>query len=106
VATVRASLGAHRRRQDVGILVNGVPVGTWNFHRGDDKIKRLVQFPAAVINGSQFAHVEFRIADCRSPAEMGVSKDERELGINLRLLKVREITPLANPRDGSTKAAA
>jgi hypothetical protein len=103
---VRASLGAHRWRQDVGILVNGVPVGTWNFRRGEDKTRRLVQFPAAVINGSRFVHVEFRIADCRSPAEMGVSKDERELGISLRSLKIREITPGANRQGGSTTKAA
>ncbi len=93
VAMVRPSLGAHRSRQDVGIIVNGVPVGTWSFKEGEDRVKRFVQFPAAVVNAAELARVEFHIADCRSPAELGLSKDDRELGINLHSLKIREITP-------------
>jgi hypothetical protein len=82
------SAGSHQR-QGVSLSANGEPVGEWHVDAAADRmpLTKKLSIPASLL---QSGHLElkFRIANPMSPAQVGLSADDRRLGIGLIRLKV------------------
>jgi len=92
-AKTRAYVKDRRPSLKVRIVVNGVPLDRWEF-LNDEVIKRKAILPASLWNGNEekaVLRIVFQIEDPRSPAALGLSGDERLLGLGFDELIVREI---------------
>jgi len=69
-------------RQYAEVLVNGQRVGTLSFDTFDI-VEQKLRLPAAVIGNSENIEIAFLVRTARSPAELGLSDDQRRLGIGV-----------------------
>lgn len=70
-------------RQMVALRLNGVPVARWALERPE--VRSLVLPPAAVRPENVLV---LELPDAASPARLGVSRDERELGVAVEWMRV------------------
>lgn len=83
-AALRAFVWPQHPTLDVEVLAHDVPVGRWRFDYRHDRgiVERLVTIPPELVQRGPVA-LRFRIPGCASPRELGLSRDERRLGIGL-----------------------
>ncbi len=68
----------------VTIVANGRAVETLEYRLGDPRGERAVTIPGAVFAGANgVLRLEFRTGGLRSPAELGLSRDPRRLGLGV-----------------------
>jgi len=65
------------------VLVNGSRVGEWSFGADSPSGARSMVIPSHLLTGETL-NVTFELSDPRSPAELGVSADERPLSFSLQ----------------------
>ncbi|MGO8867120.1 MAG: hypothetical protein ACLQME_11520 [Alphaproteobacteria bacterium] len=88
-AVVGALIGGARQSVSATIAVNGVTVGEWHFAGGSGPAPRQVIVPRHLVSGTGDMVVEFTVDDPVSPAALGMSSDERELGLSFASLAVK-----------------
>jgi hypothetical protein len=69
-------------RREVEVLVNATKVAHWSFDRGG-VVRRTARIPASLVGSDGVVRIEFRLAEHRSPQQLGVGADTRQLGIAL-----------------------
>jgi glycosyltransferase involved in cell wall biosynthesis len=69
---------------EVDVLVNGTRLATWPFRHPTDFsfVERVVVIPCDLLVDG-VVHLQLSIPDARSPRELGMSQDERRLGLGL-----------------------
>ncbi|MFI5020430.1 MAG: hypothetical protein ACHQRJ_02090 [Alphaproteobacteria bacterium] len=72
------------------VRANGVEVGRWRFALGATDGSRSVFIPRAVLERRMPPEISFEIADPISPLELGISTDERRLGLAVREVDLAE----------------
>lgn len=97
-AAVRAFVWPQHPRLAVEVVANGVPVGRWHFEHRQDRgvVERVAMIPAELVRHEP-VELQFRIPGCISPRELGLSQDERQLGIGL--VKAQWVTEAEWRRD-------
>jgi glycosyltransferase involved in cell wall biosynthesis len=83
-AIVRAFVPPQRPTLDVDVMLGSTRVATWTFRHPADfgfVERRIRVTPELVVDG--WLRLAFVIADARSPQELGMSPDDRQLGIGL-----------------------
>jgi Glycosyltransferase 61 len=83
IATARAHLNSLIPSQQVHIVANGIMVGRWDFSLGESNSRRSVSIPTSILHRKIPIQLEFQITNPHSPAEAGVSRDRRKLGVGL-----------------------
>lgn len=78
-----------RPRLTVDPEINGHAVEPWVFEGTSELCIHRVSVPAAWLGGDSL-DISFRMSDVRSPLELGVSDDARQLGIGLQRVKIME----------------
>ena len=81
---VRAFVWPSHPALEVDVMAKGTHLTTWAFHHPGDTgfVERSVVIPPdARVDG--VVHLELAIPRCRSPRELGMSHDERRLGLGL-----------------------
>jgi hypothetical protein len=86
-AKLRAYLSDRHPTLAVTIVANEQAVGRWDFIAGQPE-KRRVHIPAAVVARSPLLHLRFAIETPVSPASLGISIDDRTLGIGMEALRI------------------
>jgi hypothetical protein len=87
-ATVTPFVVPQRPTQAVVVMANGTSVGRWTFSMSDSRgTVRTAIIPAAVARGKSPLELTFRVADPRSPSEVG-GNDTRRLGIAFTTLSL------------------
>jgi len=83
-AALRAFVWPQHPTLEVEVLANDVPVGRWHFDHRHDRavVERFVVIPPELARRGPLT-LRFRIPGCASPRELGLSRDERQLGIGL-----------------------
>jgi glycosyltransferase involved in cell wall biosynthesis len=83
-AMVRGFVPAAQPALEVGVLVNGTQLTRWSFrHPGDFSfVERSVTIPPALLVDG-VVHLDLSMPDVRSPRELGMSADQRRLGVGL-----------------------
>ena len=80
-------------RQEVEVVVNGQPVGKWEFTTKSPAGERTAVIPAEVTGLHDPLQVDFRVPTAASPASLGMSADARQLGIGLQWLRLDLVGP-------------
>lgn len=83
--------GGTRKRQDVGVVVNGEQVQTWVFEQELSIPDTTLQVPRRAIEPDGTITVKFLIRDPHSPKSLGLSPDARLLGIRFLTLAVTDM---------------
>jgi hypothetical protein len=98
VLQVVAHAFVHRAhpRLSVDVKVNGFDAGCWAFRASNEPREMNLTVPEAWNRSSEIV-LDFHIREPRSPIELGLSKDDRKLGIGLRTLKVLQGVPIDIP---------
>ncbi|MGM5024434.1 hypothetical protein [Tardiphaga sp. 367_B4_N1_1] len=92
-AVVRSFLPGAGKEQSVRVLANGEPIANWAFSAADSPRVVTARIPRSVLAGHSSLRLSFEIASPTSPASLGVSADNRALGIGLEQLTIKEIQP-------------
>jgi hypothetical protein len=87
-ATLRAYLNDRHRRLVVLVIANNQEVGRWSFDSGHPAGERRVHIPAVVVGSSPVLHLRFAISKPASPASLGLSTDQRLLGIGMESVRI------------------
>lgn len=97
-AAVRAFVWPQHPTLEVEVFVHDVPIGRWRFDHRHDRgvVERLVTIPTELVQHDPVA-LRFRIPGCVSPRELGLSRDERRLGIGL--VKAQWVTEAERDQD-------
>lgn len=97
-AAVRAFVWPQHPRIEVEVVANDAPVGRWHFEHPHDRgvVERVVTIPAELVQHEP-VQLHFRIPGCISPRALGLSQDERRLGIGL--VKAQWVTEAEWRRD-------
>lgn len=97
-AAVRAFVWPQHPTLDVEVRVHDVPIGRWRFDHRHDRgvVERLVTIPPELVQRGPVT-LRFRIPGCASPRDLGLSRDERRLGIGL--VKAQWITEAERDQD-------
>jgi hypothetical protein len=86
-AKLRAYVTTQHPAVTVTVLANNREVGRWRFDGGQPETRH-VMIPAAVVASSPVLHLRFVIDSPASPAALGISADDRLLGIGMEALRV------------------
>lgn len=88
-ATVNAFVNSRHPYQEIEVLANDSVVARWKFHAGtaggstsNPRVERIV-IPGSIASRSELLKIAFRAPDATSPAELGISGDDRQLGLGL-----------------------
>jgi hypothetical protein len=84
----RAFLAPQTPRQDIAVLVNGRPIGSWSFD-SHEMTTRELRVPADAIQDFEAIQIAFTTTTARSPAELGISSDARRLSIGVAEVSLR-----------------
>jgi len=84
---VRAYVGERHPTLAVTVVANNRPVGRWEL-LGREPEERVVQVPADVVAQSPVLHLRFVIDTPVSPASLGISADDRMLGIGMEAMRI------------------
>lgn len=97
-AAVRAFVWPQHPRLEVEVMANDVPVGQWHFDHRHDRgvVERVATIPAELVQRGP-VELRFRLPGCISPRDLGLSQDERRLGIGL--VKAQWVTEAEWRRD-------
>jgi hypothetical protein len=87
VARLRAFLTDRHPHLSVSVIADNQEVGRWDFDSGQP-LERRVRVPAAVVGSSPVLHLRFVISKPASPASLGISEDDRLLGIGMESLRI------------------
>jgi hypothetical protein len=87
VATLRAFVSGRHPRLSVSVIAGNREVGRWGFDSGQPSERRAL-IPAAVVASSPVLHLRFVISKPASPASLGMSEDNRLLGIGMESLRI------------------
>lgn len=74
-------------RHQLRAYVNGRPAGSWEFTA--EQLRKLVRLDLGA-GGAGPQDIELRIADPKSPKDLGLSQDDRKLGVSLYAIRIRE----------------
>jgi len=74
--------------QTVALTVNGQPLADWSMTGAETQ---QVTIPADLLSGQRLLQIDFRLPDASSPLALGLSADNRVLGIALRELRIEHI---------------
>jgi hypothetical protein len=85
----QAFVNRRHEQQQVDVMVNGVAQQSLLYNRRRKNDIRSIRIPAAAVQGGQVL-VELRFPDAASPRELGLSDDDRKLGLGLIALRLRE----------------
>jgi hypothetical protein len=91
-ATVAAFVIPQHSKQAVDILVNGNPVGHWEFHFGEQWSERQIVIPDSVANGARQLLITFLLPDAAMPDALKFNPDRRMLGISVAQIRVSAST--------------
>ncbi len=85
VATIRPFVQPHHRTQRVHVIAGGRDVAQWTFTHESDAgtVERTFVVPPEAVDDDGSLRVRFSMPDCQSPRALGMSDDERQLGIGL-----------------------
>jgi glycosyltransferase involved in cell wall biosynthesis len=83
-AMVRGFVPAAQSSLDVDVLVDGTPVTTWRFRYPADFtfVERSVTIPPELL-ADGVVHLQLSMPTVRSPRELGMSEDDRRLGVGV-----------------------
>jgi hypothetical protein len=88
--TLNPYVVANHPRQNVGVSVNGTSIATWKFLDGSPA-REQIRIPSKLIeDGKGAIDVSFSLPDAISPKELGLSSDDRKLGVFVREFSVEE----------------
>ena len=73
---------------EASVEVNGTPVGNLSFVLGQPDRPRTITIPRAALERKMPPEIRFRIADPESPLALGISSDDRLLGLGLRQVRL------------------
>jgi hypothetical protein len=90
-AKVRAYVGGRNPTLRVTVVANNREVGRWEFVGGQPET-RLVHVPADVVADSPVLHLRFVMDTPMSPATLGISADDRTLGIGMEAMRILHAT--------------
>jgi hypothetical protein len=76
----------------VTVVVNDQVVGEWVFRNGESCGERRAVLSPAIVNRGGMLRIVFETPDACSPAELGISRDPRKLAMNVRQLRLREVS--------------
>jgi hypothetical protein len=89
-ADVKGFVSPQHPEQTIGVLVNGQFVAEWEFDRTFNRgIRRAII--SKEIADRQALEIVFQIPEAVSPAELGISSDERRLGLGLISLAIKPV---------------
>jgi glycosyltransferase involved in cell wall biosynthesis len=100
-ATVRAFVWPPAHALDVEVLADGRHVDMWRFDRQEDRqrTERTLTLPIAPAATSRPLILTFRMPGCRSPRQLGMSDDDRLLGLGLVRAQWLTAAPSSSDRD-------
>ena len=87
---VSAFVSDHHPSLDVDVFVNGHILARWSFANGQNVGERQIIIPLNIAKEPTL-RVDFRMYDPKSPAELGLSTDGRELGLSMYTLRMFEV---------------
>ena len=101
-AIVRGFVPPAQPELDVDVLVNRTKVATWSFRHPTDFsfVERSVVIPTELISDG-FVHMQLSMPGVRSPRELGMSQDERRLGVGLVRAHCTTRRQISGDTDGS-----
>lgn len=79
--------------QLIGVKCNGVAVTLLKINKNKRPKKIKIRIPGALIHNNKVAHLQFSIQHPSSPAEQGVSADNRRLGLGLLSIDAKKVRP-------------
>ena len=90
-ADVRPLLSKARSEQDVSIVVNGCPVARTTFSFPYDAVARTIggEVPSSCIPDDGHVDVDIMTDHARSPKSVGISEDDRALGVGVQSLTLK-----------------
>ncbi len=83
------SLFSSKVTQSVRLDVNGANVGEWFFEHGRNAVQRRFTIPATMIKEPRLV-LTFHVEKPVIPKTIGMGEDQRELGLNLRTVRITE----------------
>jgi hypothetical protein len=83
--SVRAAVFPAFPEQTITVMLDGEPVETWQFRidTHSDKPVKMLHLPSAAVNEDGFLRLAFHIQRPVSLSSIGISADEREIGLGL-----------------------
>jgi hypothetical protein len=88
VVHARGFTGGRLLQQHVDVNINGRDLGRWTFAQDEGIVERHVAIPPDLV--APQLRITFVIINPTSPVEMGLSGDDRKLGLFLQSLRVQE----------------
>ncbi|MHA6129397.1 DUF7024 domain-containing protein [Pseudomonas fluorescens group sp. PF-1] len=91
--TIKANAYAPRtiESQLIGVRCNGIAITLLKIKKNKRPKKIKIRIPSAIIHNRKIAHLQLSIQHPSSPAEEGVSTDNRRLGLGLVSVNVKKI---------------
>lgn len=80
-------------RREVEVMVNATRVAQWSFDRAGTVVRQTAPIPASLVGSDGVVRVELRMAEHRSPQQLGVGADTRQLGMALVEWRIDAATP-------------
>lgn len=77
-------------KQAIEVEVNGRPVATWEFDEENSSGARTAKIPRALACSRDDLEIVFKISNPKSPRSLGISSDDRNLGMGVRWLELTE----------------
>ena len=77
--------GGKISKQDIGVFVNGQKVADWEINNKNWYEARI---QSSLVSPDKYVNIALKISHPMSPLELGISKDNRKLGITLMKLEL------------------
>jgi hypothetical protein len=86
-------LGFATGTQTVRAYLNGRPMAIWTFTRGQAAPDTRISIPPDVVDASGVLNLRFEIDPPMNPSQLKTANDNRDLGINLKSLRIEASRP-------------
>lgn len=83
-----AYVDASHPTQSVQVMANGINIGEWQFEHPDNFLDRTITIPPQVTTGTSGIVLQFVISKPSSPLSLGLSRDNRPLGIGIGKVEI------------------
>lgn len=83
VARARALVVSEEPLQVVTITIKNEPIGKWTYAWNGDNSEKQVTIPTRLLNPTGLTEIVFNVGAPRSPADLGLGKDSRILGLGM-----------------------
>jgi hypothetical protein len=84
-------LGFYSGMQSVKVVVNDRELAKWNFKSGSPAPDARIVIPPELVDSSGSLDITFEIDPPLNPHKLGISADDRDLGVSLRSARIESI---------------